>query len=310
MSFRHSAAYGTSFKRKRFFKNALVGAVIIGFLGLFSLLYMQLSGRNRNERRQLREFFDSGDFEAAYKQSSVMLVETPLDSFLLNIHGFSAYQLAIAQTNNFDTLSYVDNCIWSLRKAMLSRENTMDGRVFYVLGKAYFHKGPGYADLAVKYLENSRSVFFKAEDIPEYLGLAYAAVRDFRSSVEAFSMALTANAAPSDLLLLAIARSYLALEETEPAKAYLLRCIEISKDFKTAAAARLLFAETLLKAGDVREAETEYLKVIEENSENAEAHYQLGELYAMEGDLTRARAEWRRTIRIDPAHLMARSRLN
>ncbi|MDR0497949.1 MAG: tetratricopeptide repeat protein [Treponema sp.] len=52
------------------------------------------------------------------------------------------------------------------------------------------------------------------------------------------------------------------------------------------------------------------MKVLEENHENADAHYQLGELYAMEGDTTRARAEWRRALRLDPTHGPARGRLN
>jgi Tfp pilus assembly protein PilF len=49
---------------------------------------------------------------------------------------------------------------------------------------------------------------------------------------------------------------------------------------------------------------------MEEGGENAEAHFQLGELYAGGGDSTRARAEWRRAVRIDPAHGPARTRLN
>ena len=269
-----------------------------------------MGGQSRNERRQLREFFDSGEFESAYTQSLTMLKGKPLDSFLLTIHGFSAYQLAVAQTNSFDTASYIDDCIWSLRKAKLSRVNQADGRIFYVLGKAYYYKAQGYADLAVHYLEEARSVLFRAADIPEYLGLSYAAVHDYRSSVEAFSIALANDSSPSDLLLLSIAKSYLALDEIEPAKAYLLRCIEISRDFKTTSAARLLFANTLIMTGDMSGAEEEYLKAIEEDGENAETHYQLGELYALEGDLTRARAEWRRAIRINPAHNLARSRLN
>ena len=271
---------------------------------------MKVNVSNRNERRQLRDFFESGAFENAYTLSSELLKEAPLDSFLLTIHGFSAYQLAIAQTNNFDALSYISDCIWSLRKAMLYRENLNDGRIFYVLGKAYYNKGNGYADLAVNYLEKARMALYRAADIPEYLGLAYAGIRDFRSSVEAFSLALTDVATPSDLLMLSIARSYFALEEFEPARAYLMQCLEITKDSKTTAAARLALGNTLVRTGDTAGAETEYLKAIQEDGENADAHYQLGELYALAGDTTRARAEWRRAVRIDPAHGPARSRLN
>jgi tetratricopeptide (TPR) repeat protein len=307
MPFKRTPALQGGFKWKRFTKKALFIVAILVFLSLLPLIYYETRGRNSIERRQLRNSFESGDFDAAYAYSKAILEEKPMDPFVLTINGFSSYQLAIAQINNSNTRSYIDECIWSLRKSMLSKENSYNGRVFYVLGKAYYYKGQGYADLAVDYLEKAW-VEFTAADIPEYLGLAYAGVGDYRGSVAAFTMALPEE--PSDILLLSIARSYEALEEGEPAKAYLLRCLEISKDSKTIAAARLLLGKTLAKTGDSSGAEKEFLKAIEEGGENAEAHYQLGELYAHAGDTTRARAEWRRALRIDPTYGPARSRLN
>jgi len=305
---------GAGFKRKHFIQTTLVILIILSIISLAPVIYFKLKGNSSDERKDLRDSFENGDFETAFNQSLEMLKEKPLDFYLLTIHGFSAYQLAIAQINNFDTLSFVDDCIWSLRKAMLSRDHLTDGRIYYVLGKAYYYKGLGYADLAVNYLEKANALAYKADDIPEFLGLSYAAIRDYRSSVAAFSLALNSetqpSAKPSDVLLLSIAKSYLALEEYDSAKAYLVRCLDLTKDSKTTTAARLLLGGILVKMGDTSGAEAEYLKVIDENGDNAEAHYQLGELYASGGDLTRARAEWRKTLRLDPAHGPARSRLN
>jgi len=310
MSLRRPVARGTGFKRKQVLAKVLFGLVLLVLLALSPVAYNRFIGQRVSERRQLREFFETGEFQAAYAQSALMLVERPLDPYLLTIHGFSAYQLAIAQINNVDILSYMGDSIWALRKALLSRENSQDGRIFYVLGKAYYYKGQGYADLAVYYLERALAANFTASDIPEYLGLAYAALGDYRSSVAAFSLALTGDREPSDLLLLAIARSYLAMEEMEAARAYLVRCLQVSRDSNTIIVARLLLGKTLARIGDLAGAEEEFLRVIEENGENAEAHFQLGELYALGGDTTRARAEWRRTLRLDPAHGPARIRLN
>ena len=307
---KRSSAYKTDFRRKGIFQKVLLGAIILILLSLLPAVYFKLQGHGDNERRELREFFNSGIFEKAYTQSREMLVEKPIDFYLLTIHGFSAYQLAIAQINSFDTLSYVNDCIWSLRKAMLFREGASDARIFYVLGKAYYNKGSWYADLAVNYLEKAKAANYAADDIPEYLGLAYAAIRDYRSSVAAFAEALTRGPDPSDILLLSIARSYQAIEEYESARAYLIRCLEISRDSSTIAAARLLHGNVLVTLGDFPGAEAEYQKVLEENSENAEAHFQMGELFFLCNDPTRARAEWRRAIRINPAHAQARSRLN
>ena len=301
-----------SLKRRRVIGKVLTGALVLILLSLIPLIYVKVRGQNGNERKELRAYFEAKDFETAYAQSGELLKEKPLDISLLTIHGFSAYQIADAQINNSDTQKYMDDCIWALRRALLLDENPavkrILGSIFYVLGKAYFCKGAGYADLAVSYLEKARDASFMAGDIPEYLGMAYMEIRDFRSSVAAFTLALNEDDT-SDKLLISIARSYLALGEYESARAYLIRCLDISRDYKAIAAARLLLGDILVKTGSVEEAEAEYLRVIEENGDNAEAHFQLGELYASMGDNTRARAEWRRATRIDPAHALARSRL-
>jgi len=313
---RSVSAYGAGFKRKQILRKVLLATVLIIILALLPVIYIKFRERGGNERRELRELFEAGSFEAAYTRSGELLGEKPLDTFILSIHGFSACQLAIAQINSINTLSYVDDCIWSLRKALLFRESSSDGRIYYVLGKAYYYKGSGYADLAVLYLEKARTALYKAADIPEYLGLAYAAIGDYRSSVAAFTMALGEMSGaetgfdPSDVLLLSIARSYYALDEYESARAYLIRCLEISRDSRNITTARMLLGSILAKIGDIAGAEAEYNKILEENSENAEAHFQLGELYFLAGETIRARAEWRRALRINPAHGEARSRLN
>ena len=310
MILKRSAAFGDSYRRKSILLKFLFGAILLILISLVPAVYFKLKDHNINERKAIRESFNSSSFEASYNQSKNLLKENPIDFFLLTVNGFSAYQLGIAQINSFNTLYYINECIWSLRKALLLKEGASDGSIYYVLGKAYYNKGLGYADLAVKYLEKARASKYQSDDIPEYLGLAYAAIHDYRSSVAVFSEALAGNQGPSDVLLLSIARSYIALDENEQAKAYLIRCLEISMDSKTIAAARLLYGGVLMKSGDFAGAEREYIKLIDESGEYAEAHYQLGELYALAGDPTRARAEWRRALRIDPAHVPSRGRLN
>jgi tetratricopeptide (TPR) repeat protein len=245
-----------------------------------------------------------------------------MDYFLLTMYGFSAYQLGISQINNINAQRYFDDCVRALRKAFLLKNAADDGRLYYVLGKAYYYKGESYADLSVKYLEKARELSYNAEDIPEYRGLAYAAIGDYRSSVAAFAEALVvqgtgelSNESPSDerppgLLLLSIARSYFALGEFEQARAYLQRCIDVSPDSRTIMSARLLLSEVLRNVGEYDGARQQLMDILRETGENAEAHYQLGELYALQGDTTRARAEWRLALRADPAHQKARARLS
>jgi tetratricopeptide (TPR) repeat protein len=302
---------------------------IVSVLVLFTLAGAALSfvinrkNRGGNIQKELSQLWEEGAYKNAFELSKAELARRPLDYFLLALHGFSAYQLGISQINSSDTMAYIDECIWSLRKALIAKNNGANGRVCYVLGKAYYYKGAFFADLSVKFLEQARAFSYAARDIPEYLGLAYAALQDYRSSVAAFTLALNPPpiggsepeggtgepGGPSDLLLLSIARSYIALGEPLAAKAYLFRCIETSRDSWSVVAARLLLGGILAGEGAGEEAEAQYMLVLNENGENAEVHYQLGELYAARGDTTRARAEWRRAVRIDPAHRQARLRL-
>jgi tetratricopeptide (TPR) repeat protein len=267
------------------------------------------SGIN-NTTKEILRVWNEGEFETAYEISKNALYERPVDYFLLTMKGFSAYQAGISQINSFNTLFYIDESIRALRKSLLLKESNKDGRVYYVLGKAYSYKGKEYSELSIKYLEKAKSLSYNAQDIPEYLGLAYAASGDFRSSVEAFSQAFVAGQAPSDNLLLSIARSYLAMDDFTMALGYLQQCINTSADSKSVNIARLLLGELYVKLGDLEKAEAQYTTVLEEAGDNAEVRYQLGELYLLKGDTTGARAEWRRAYRLDPAHARVRARLN
>jgi tetratricopeptide (TPR) repeat protein len=303
--------YGARFHRKQIIRT--VAIVVIGVVLVCGIVFFFTGWRSRlgDEKKELLQYWEEGDYNRAFALSGEKLEAKPMDYFLLTIHGFASYQLAVAQINTFDTLTYIDESIWSLRKALLSKEGADDPRVHYVLGKAYYYKGRGYADLSVAYLEEARLASYTAGDIPEYLGLAYAEIQDYHNSVAAFSLALTdqGGEGPSDLLLLSIAHSYMALGESEAAMAYLIRCVDTSRDSTSTVAARLLLGDILGQAGDRAGAEAQYLTIIEEDGENAEAYFRLGELYAGTGDTTRARAEWRRAVRIDPAHIGARERL-
>jgi tetratricopeptide (TPR) repeat protein len=306
--------YGYRARRKQVIKTALLAALaLVLCVSLGAVLY---GWRDRlgNEKRELLRLWDEGRYDRAFELSRAELEANPADYFLLTLHGFAAYQLAIAQINSFDTLTYVDECIWSLRKALQTQPGSGDGRLQYVLGKAYYHKGPGYEDLAIQYLEEARDLSYAAVDIPEHLGLLYAATRDYRASVEAFSQALNPGAdaegeeIPPEHLLLAMARSYIALEEPENAAAYLVRCMEISRDSNTIITVRLLLGNILADAGKLNDAEAQYQAILDEDGENAEAHYRLGELYYARGNTTRTRAELRSALKIDPAHELARAR--
>jgi len=308
---RIQSAYRKHLRRKRLIFTA--AAVVFVCLAIFAATRVVVKVRewsSKGDRKELLRLWDSGNFDEVFNISQAALDSRPTDYFLLTMHGFSAYQLGISQINSLNAEQYFDKCIWSLRKAMQDKKADNDGRLYYVLGKAYSYKGEDFADLTIKYLEKARELSDSTADIPEYLGMAYFAVEDYRSSVAAFSEALGTSAeGPSGPLLLRIARAYIAMGEFDNARPYLQRCIEVSPDFRTVLEARLLLAEALKMKGDIEGAVKQLQDIIAETGDNAEAHYQLGELYALQGNTTRARAEWRLALRADPAHTKARLKL-
>jgi len=314
-STRTRSSYRAYIRRRRLIIFAVALVVAGAAVAVTYQIAWRFSGAARGERREIVRLWDAGSYEEVYDQSQAALVSRPLDYFLLTMHGFSAYQLGVSQINSLNAQRYFDACLWALRKALLLKNAGNDGRLYYVLGKAYNYKGESYADLAVKYLEKARDLAYNAEDIPQYLGLAYKAIGDYRSSVAAFAEALVVQGQgvddkPSGLLMLAIAESYFALDEFEQARAYLQRCIDVSPDSRNILTARLLLSDVLRKMGDNEGARQQLAHILGEAGENAEAHYRLGELFALEGETVRARAEWRLALMADPAHTEARKRLS
>jgi tetratricopeptide (TPR) repeat protein len=306
---RTTSKHGLTIRRKQQIK---LFAVLLIVCGLIVLAIIGIHNWKRyfiDERHTMLNLWDQGKYDQLIELTNKQLVQQPLNTFYLTIQGFSAFQLALAQITAEEAQKYLDICICSLRKVLLSSGNHHDARIPYVLGKAYYHKGTFYADLAVRYLEQAMDAHYSANDIPEYLGLSYVNIHDYRNSIAAFSQALTIEK-PSDILLLAIAQSYIALEEETTAKAYLLQCMESSKDAIIISKARLELGKIYQREGKSTDAEAQYLAILAENDQNADAHFQLGELYAASGDLVKARAEWRKTIRIDPNYEAARSRLS
>jgi len=305
----------SSVNNKKLKKQVFQGSAFFLALGAALILFIFFFGtkfREAGNKKNLLEYWEQGSWKDAYETSKDALALKPMDTFYLTINGFAAYQSAMAQVNNVEALEFIDQSIWSLRRALLGKNTDKEGRIRYVLGKAYYAKGPDYADLSVRYLEEAKSAPFYAGDLNEYLGLAYAAIRDYQKSVEALTLSLDSdkNDADSDLLLMHIAQSYMGLEEWETAKSYLIRCASASRDTGLALKSRLLLGKVLRNSGDLDGAIAAFDSVLDESGENAEAAYELGEIYASRGEMIRARAAWRRAHRSDPNFAPAISRLN
>ena len=297
---RNRSEISTEAFKKQVFQGVLLLCALAALGTLFVFLFRSKI-KDSGDKKSLLVYWNNEDWETAYEKSQESLLENPMDPFLLTIHGFSAYQTALAQVNNEESLVYIDDCILSLRKVLLIKNADKDGRVRYVLGKVYYAKGQYYADMAVHYLEAAKELSFNAIDFNEYLGLSYAAIKDYQRSIEAYTASLDPAAGEeADLLLLHIAQSYIGMEEWEAAKAYLVRCTESSKDMDLILKAHLLLGKAHANEGDMDRALLAFEEVLETGGENAEASFEMGKIYAALGDTIRARAAWRRAYYADP----------
>ncbi|GAB1482789.1 hypothetical protein MASR2M78_16050 [Treponema sp.] len=199
---RGRSRYGASILRKRALRSIVIFLVVLLALGSsFFALHTWNSQGGGAGAEALKEW-NNASYDTVYKKSQDHLEKKPLSVFWLSLRGFSAYQLATAQINTQDVSRYIDDSIFSLRKALLIGSGNNEARLNYVLGKAYFQKGTDFADLAISSLEKARETGYKANDLQEYLGLSYASLHEYRKSIVAFTQALGDN--PSDLLLLSV----------------------------------------------------------------------------------------------------------
>jgi tetratricopeptide (TPR) repeat protein len=183
----------------------------------------------------------------------------------------------------------------------------LPGEIDYVLGKAYYQKGRFYSDLSVRYMSFSLDKNFEGDDSYEYLGLAYNNIGEYDKSITYLLKASEEN--PSDLLYLVLAQTYYQTGDTAAAEEYLDRSINKSSDAGLTQTARALLGDIYMRRGEYLKAEAQYLKIIEQNPQNADSHFYLGEIYYNLGDPIKARASWRRAIWIDPNHFGAKTRL-
>ncbi|MDR1390477.1 MAG: tetratricopeptide repeat protein [Treponema sp.] len=283
---------------------------VVGVGAALTILFFLITwtSREAGKKKELRSAFEAGNYEEVMEKSLAALEKAPMDGFFLAVNGFASYQIALSQIDGQSTLMYIDRAIWSLRRALLKNPSRA-GQIYYVLGKAYYAKSADYAALAVKYLEAAKDEGVGARDIDEYLGLSYAALKEYRKSIASYSLLLDAGDEVHAPLLTRIAESYIGLEDWENARAYLMRCLETAKDTDLSRTTTLMLGKVLRSAGDLAASEAAFLEVLE-NGENAEAAYELGELYLSRGETTRARAAYRRSRRADPTFAPALARLN
>jgi len=285
-----------------------LGAVVVLALGIYWVVAL-LGNQVTTGPAQVNvlELWNNGNYDEILANGREELKRVPLDPGTLVFSGFAAFHKGVAEVTVEKKLPLINQSIVSLRKALLLPNVPLQPEIHYILGKAYFHKGKFYADLAISNLLKARQLGYDASDMNEYLGMSYSLVSRFGEASEYFLKAVEKT--PSDLLLWTLGQTYFQMQRNDDAVRYLRLSIDKTKDRALEQRCRFLLGEIFTKTKQYPLAQVEYQTILDKNPNSADAHFYLGEIALAQGNKDAARAEWRRAFKIDPLHFNANQRL-
>ena len=259
-------------------------------------------------RRQpaLLQLSNEGSYAEVLSRSAEVLAQRPLDAEALLFRGVAHFYLALAEAERLDPAPRLEQAIIALRRARLDGELRFRGEAAYVLGKAYYHKGPYFYDLAIRFLTESLEQGYDGADTHEYLGMALVRSGAPESGIEHFRTALQRR--PSGLMYLSVGQLLERLGEQQEAERHFLAAAGVGNE-ALEIRARFMLGALLLQGGRYADAGQQYRRILDLAPGSADAHLFLGDSYAGLGNVAGARAEWRRARNIDQQHHGANLRL-
>ncbi len=286
---------------------------VFGFILLISVfVFLALKYKNNYKgipsMKSVYSHWNSKDYISVYEDTGKILKKRPYDGEVLAMRGFAAYYIFVEKTDFSTSYEYLDESILCLRQASHKVKKSEQAKISYVLGKAYYQKGYYYSDLAVKYLDECFDSGLEFSDLAEFRGMSASLLGEPEKAIDAFTGALADN--PSDLLLFALAQNYMKICDEKNAKLYLFETINKTKDILLELKCRYLLGSIFLDEGDVIAAEDEFNLILEKDRTSADAHYGLGVVAELRGDLIKARAAWRKALKLDPLHEKTRIKLD
>ena len=302
-------------KQSHILRNILISlsiAVALAAVVFLSYFFISRYSSKKITINTLKEKWNEYDYLGLYEIGKTYLQENPYNNTALTYYSYACFYLAVSQNDTFQAQEYLDECINNMRLALYDANKTLKPQLQYMLGKAYFYKNTistyYYADLAVKYLNLAKENGYEADDIAEYLGLSYAALGMTMESISAFTEALLIR--ESDTLLLSIAEQYYKLQEYGASEQYLYRVITNSENQEIVIKSQILLAQIYIDNEKYNDTMKLYNEIIAVNDNCADAHYGIGLVYEKQNNLIKARAEWRKTLKIQVNHPGALKKLS
>lgn len=278
--------------------------IVVGCLSFFAYKSISKYTNQKVSINTIKEAWTVYDYQKVYELSKKFLQDNPYNNSALTYYSYACFFLAQSQTDTQQAQTYLDECINNIRIALYEANSKLTPQLQYMLGRAYFYKNTitthYYADLAVKYLLLAKENGYEADDIAEYLGLSYASLGMTMESIAAFTEALLVR--ESDALLLSIAEQYYKAKEYSAAEQYLFRIVKNTENDEILMKSENLLGTIYIDKEDYDAALKEFENVLEKNENSADAHYGIGVIYEKQGNIVKARSEWRKALKIQVNH--------
>lgn len=311
---------GNTVKSKNKFvkRLAVIFPAIVLLTLLISFIIVKCSSKKTSTIKQIEQLWNSkkdksyDEYKEIYDLTKELLAKDSFNNKVLTYNAYCCFYMAVSQTDTSIATAYYDEAISNLRIAMYDANDSLLPQLYYMLGKVYYYKNTissyYYADLAVKYLELALKNNYKEDDIYIYLGLCYAALGDSLNSISYYSEALRIR--ESDALLFSIAEQHFKAENYPAAKQYLFRIVQNSEYEDIIERSSVLLGTIYTKEANYSQALKEFQTILKKNQNSADAYYGIGVIYEKQGDLVKARAEWRKAIKVQVNHPGATAKLS
>ncbi len=298
-------------RRKAFIGLAAATGVAVALTAIASLAVSAARARAVPVARQeeVLELWQARDYAAVRAACSDALGRVPLDPFYLSMNGYACFYLALAEGDAEARSKGMDEAVFSIRKALISDSAPLRAESSYILGKAYFHKGPEYYPDAIEYIEAARALGLAMSDAWEYLAMASVGIGRRQDAASYFASAIEAKPGSPELAL-AAALNARELGDAARAEALALSARSLSSDDFLTERCDFVLGELYVESGRAAEALALFEGILARNPESADAWYRQGLVHLGAGDSLKARAAWRKAISIDPMHAGARQKLS
>ncbi len=270
-------------------------------------VFFQARSLQKNQIVSITELWDAGDYPAVSRLAEERLSEDPMNRDALLFAGYSRFFLAISRLSAEKRLEDLDYSIFYLRLLKTRNDTPHPERVDYLLGKAYLLKGPYWADLAIRYLIASLEAGYLAEDSYEFLGRAYSSLGYLNAALDCYEKA--AKDHPTDRLLLTMGEDAFQLGRYNEAESYYLKVIDETRDEGIRIKGLSQLGQLYYDVGNYSRAREVLEELVETEPGKAAHQFLLGETYHELGLSQKARAAWFKAVRIDPRHNGALKRL-